>query len=516
MTSSRLRSIFAATALLSAATCRPMLEPADYLQRNPSAQRIDVRCHPGEVAEHITIWARDSVTKKIVTNEDDMELRLFMPNATALFVLDRHAPDPEGDAAREMYWSCPAPERYFPASAELLRAHPCPAEVSQNEERPDPRLLAQPANATPKCDPPRPKPTTIRVCVRPPGAPDTMNQWAAVPKKEKNKVEPPRWKLPRADYDAESAKAVVHFVLDETAPGETAYYFSKQFPNLRCPGKEKLKPLAEVLGDGAYSRLGEFVEDGTGTGPGQTNTTTTTTTTTRRKGDGKTTETSSPDGKGPPLSVFEAIARNLAVGGALAQGDTSGNLKDPNGHRSGIPGGKNVGGFSFPPLQAGVALLQILTSAGLSPKSFIDDILKFAKRGQRTLIKEADEKMMRVADELIAKSGRYEMAQGLQEMQTIMPYELGEKFTKDLGGKFQAHKIFEKQALEKVLKRSDFEKLPSVILTDKEHQAISVALEAEWRKVGKGRMTIEKLRQIYKDVYKDHPHWLDAIESYLR
>ncbi|HMY17223.1 MAG TPA: hypothetical protein PKA58_12955, partial [Polyangium sp.] len=111
---------------------------------------------------------------------------------------------------------------------------------------------------------------------------------------------------------------------------------------------------------------------------------------------------------------------------------------------------------------------------------------------------------------------RYEMAQGLQEMQTIMPYELGEKFTKDLGGKFQAHKIFEKQALEKVLKRSDFEKLPSVILTDKEHQAISVALEAEWRKVGKGRMTIEKLRQIYKDVYKDHPHWLDAIESYLR
>lgn len=509
----RLRSVLAAAGLMSAATCQPLLEPADYLQRNPTAQRIDVRCYPDEVPEHITIWARDSVTGKIVTNEDDMELRLFMPNATALFVLDRHAPDPTSEAAREMYWSCPAIERFYPASAELLRSQPCPAEIAQNEAPPDPRLLAQPANTTPKCDPATPKPLTIRVCVRPPGAPDTMNQWAAVPIKDKNKVEKPRWKLPQGDYDAEAAKAVVHFVLDENAPGETAYYFSKQFPDLRCPGKEKLKPLEDVVSDTAYPRLGEFVETGTdGTNPRQTATTTTTT----KKGDRKTTDTSSPDGKGPPLSVFERISRNLAVGGALAQGDTSGNLKDPNGHRSGIPGGKNVGGFSFPPLQAGVALLQILSSAGMTPKSFIDDVVKFGKHGQRTLIKEADEKIVKVADELIAKHGRYEMAKGLQEMQTIIPYAMGEKFTKDLGGKFQAHKIFEKRALKELLGRDDFDKLPSVILTDKEHQAISAALDAEWRKVGKDKMTLEKLRRIYKDVYKDYPHWLEAIESYLR
>ena len=97
-----------------------------------------------------------------------------------------------------------------------------------------------------------------------------------------------------------------------------------------------------------------------------------------------------------------------------------------------------------------------------------------------------------------------------------MPYELGEKFTKDLGGKFQAHKIFEKQALEKVLKRSDFEKLPSVILTDAEHKEISAKLAAAWAKVKPEPMTLERLREIYKDVYKKHPEWLEAIDSYLR
>jgi len=246
---------------------------------------------------------------------------------------------------------------------------------------------------------------------------------------------------------------------------------------------------------------------------GTTGTTTTTTTTTTKKGDGKTTDTSSPDGKGPPLSAFERISRNLAVGGALAQGDTSGNLKDPNGDRSGIPGGKNVGGFSFPPLQAGVALLQILSSAGMSPKSFIDDVLKFSKRGQRTLIKEADEKMLTVADELIAKHGRYEMAKGLEEMQTIMPYAMGEKFTKELGGKFQAHKIFEKKAFER-FKMEGVEKAPCVILTDETHKEVTRLLEAAWKK--NPGMTKAELREVYKGVYRNHPEWLEAIESYLR
>jgi hypothetical protein len=212
----------------------------------------------------------------------------------------------------------------------------------------------------------------------------------------------------------------------------------------------------------------------------------------------------------------------------LAQGNTSAPLYHQQGDRSGIPGGKNVGGFSFPPLQFGVGALEILLSAGMSPKSFVDSILKFAKRGQRTLIKEADAKVMQVADELIQNAGQFEMAKGLQEMQTIMPFELGQKFTANLAGKFQAHKIFERQAIEKfevateglskdAIKKAVDEvakKYPAIILSDAEHTVINTKLAAAWK--ANPNMTKEQLREIYKIVYKDNPHWMDAIASYFR
>jgi hypothetical protein len=43
----------------------------------------------------------------------------------------------------------------------------------------------------------------------------------------------------------------------------------------------------------------------------------------------------------------------------------------------------------------------------------------------------------------------------------------------------------------------------------------SVALRREIRKANED-MTKEKLRAIYKIVYQDNSHWLEAIESYLR
>jgi hypothetical protein len=56
---------------------------------------------------------------------------------------------------------------------------------------------------------------------------------------------------------------------------------------------------------------------------------------------------------------------------------------------------------------------------------------------------------------------------------------------------------------------------PSIILTDVEHQKISAALEAQW-KIVKPK-TKADLRQIYETVYKqEYPHWLDAINFYLR
>jgi hypothetical protein len=53
---------------------------------------------------------------------------------------------------------------------------------------------------------------------------------------------------------------------------------------------------------------------------------------------------------------------------------------------------------------------------------------------------------------------------------------MGQKVTKGLGNKYQAHKIFERQALEKFKQSKEFDKLPSVILTKEEHQEISNAL----------------------------------------
>ena len=88
---------------------------------------------------------------------------------------------------------------------------------------------------------------------------------------------------------------------------------------------------------------------------------------------------------------------------------------------------------------------------------------------------------LKLADELINKFGQYEMAKGLEEMQTIVPYALGEKFTKGLGGKFQAHKIFERRAFEDVLKMDEkalkdaVDNAPTIILTDARHAEISKA-----------------------------------------
>ena len=107
-------------------------------------------------------------------------------------------------------------------------------------------------------------------------------------------------------------------------------------------------------------------------------------------------------------------------------------------------------------------------------------------------------------------------------MQTIMPYSMAEKFTKDLGNAFQAHKIFERRAL-KGLKDSEkgFEKLPAVILTKEEHQEITNALAQAWKAYGPKKprdpVTVEQLRAIYNAAYaKKYPHWLEIIEKQLR
>jgi len=185
--------------------------------------------------------------------------------------------------------------------------------------------------------------------------------------------------------------------------------------------------------------------------------------------------------EGPPLSFFERLSRNMSLAGALAQGDTSGKTKDPNGHRNGIPGGTNVGGWSFPPLQAGVSLFQIISAVGLKPKDLVDKIAAATKRGQRVIISEGDNSALKMVDELIPEAGgRAELAQRFQQVGSVMPFSMGQKVTAGLESKFQAHKIFEKQAFEhfetifgpnkKALDEA-IAKAPSVVLTDAENAA---------------------------------------------
>ena len=166
----------------------------------------------------------------------------------------------------------------------------------------------------------------------------------------------------------------------------------------------------------------------------------------------------------------------------------------------------------------GVATFQIISAVGLKPKDFINLVHLASKKGQRTVIEKADKAALDLADDLIKNHGQYPMAQGLQEMQTIMPYSMAEKFTKDLGNAFQAHKIFERQALKR-LKGSEagFEKLPAVILTEAEHKHITKLLNDEWKKLPKeGAVTPAQLRAIYKEAYRAYPHWLEIIEKQLR
>ena len=147
------------------------------------------------------------------------------------------------------------------------------------------------------------------------------------------------------------------------------------------------------------------------------------------------------------------------------------------------------------------------------------------------IVKELNADALKLADDLVKDYGQYVMAEALRKQQVIMPYGMASKFTANLAGKFQAHKIFERRAIEEVMKKQNpalskaaldkavdevAKTYPSIILTDAKHTEISNALNAAWKKVGKENMTKEKLREIYKKVYEETPHWMDAIESYLR
>jgi hypothetical protein len=117
--------------------------------------------------------------------------------------------------------------------------------------------------------------------------------------------------------------------------------------------------------------------------------------------------------------------------------------------------------------------------------------------------------------EALAKAGKplgaEAIAKGLQEAGTIGPYVRWSQFTDGLGGRFQAHHILEEQWFKKGLMKGDPNLVPSVILTDAEHQVFNNKL-AQWRPKIR---TLDDLWAAYMDVYQNRPAWLNAIKSYF-
>lgn len=490
---------------------------------NPRATTLRVHCHPWQVPADVKLFAAQSsadYTDHIVTDQTPGELLEYAPRANVFIEVDASAPRENARTmASEYGLVCQEDLAVRSTPLETLREEkPCSAQASTVGAQQQGNLMGAPGQAP--CfslKQAKKMQREVRVCARPPGVDPTIGRWASNDGKGNLIIN---------TYEAfvnAAAIADIIFIFDETAPPETVYWFVDDPAKLRCKKQPPPRPYATAKASGELDMMasagamaaGLNPSTGSGAGSGNAGTGSAGAGT---AGSGKPSSTSSPNGQGPALSVFETIVNNMAVGGALAQGNTSGSLNAPNGHRNGIPGGKNVGGFSFPLLQAGVATFQIINAVGLKPKDFIDLVHKASKKGQRTVIEKADKAALDLADDLIKNHGQYPMAQGLQEMQTIMPYSMAEKFTKDLGNAFQAHKIFEKQALEKLKGRQDFEKLPAVILTKEEHQEITNLLNAAWKEYAPNAKTVtaEQLRQIYKKAYARYPHWLEVIEKQLR
>ncbi len=529
---------------------------SDLQALNPQAATLQVPCRPSQFPDSVNVWAVQSGTGHIVTDEQPDELQNVARLASVFIEFNGDAPYENAEIMASRYGlACPNITRDEPTESESIRnKEPCPDDVTQLNGRQN--WMAEPGK--PKCDTSgQPKaakkdPIHIKVCVRPSWLPApyknnegkwvTVDKWAIV--FDDKKVE---WTDKPKSYEELVKKADVIFTLDESAPPESAYYFTQDPKKLSCPSGLPKKSYEDVAAAGempllsdvtAHSEAKEKAAEAKKQGGGKTTNGSTTTTggaptanATPKKGDGETTETSSPTGKGPPLSTFERFARNMSLGAAVASMDTSGNAKHPEGDRHGMVNGTNVGGWSFPALQAGLSAIQIITAVGVPSKEFVLKIYTATKGGQRVIINEADKAALKMADELIKEAGQYELAKAFQEISAVLPFKLGQKFTAGLESKFQAHKIFEKQAFEKfpnIFGRKGanqgfeeaIEKAPSVILTDAEHKAITKELNDFWTKIRKAPPPPAQLKKElvakYQDVYKDHPHWMQAIQHLIK
>lgn len=573
--------------LLFSVNCR--LSASDLEYSHPDIPIYQICDKPLDVGDGLNFWGFNYTTKQLVTEEDPAELRTF-DAADAFFEYNPDAPlSSASKMPREYGLTCVKPSISYPqytflppsedlpASSDLFRRkEPCPAKVGQAVGR-DARFLAQPPSDKPACDPPaqakkplkKGPPARVPVCVRPSWVPAPyidakgclvqVLEWGMI-LEDKTRT----WTFEASDYKKGVVNADIIFVFSKDAKPESAYYFTKDLTKLSCPTKSP-KSFDEVVGAGDMPLLDEVTaareakeakeaqeaakkagsDKGTGpkNGSGQTPGAT--------KGDGQTTETSAPNGKGPPLNFAEVLAQNIMLAGRIAAGDVSGRLDDPNGTRHGMAGGKNVGGPDFVILQAATGVFAIIGIPFKSGKEFIKKVTnaleadkvasivdpkvlskelaeQLAKEPGETAMenvtkawKTGDKKVIKDAVESLDSFGKA-MAPSLRDAAVILPYSRAKIFTAGWEGKLQAHHILEVDAAGTLFKmeKGAIDDIPAVILSEAQHKEITKRLTAARNEIlgtnGNKPLDKQELWTVYQKVYKDYPAWLEAIEHYFQ
>lgn len=224
--------------------------------------------------------------------------------------------------------------------------------------------------------------------------------------------------------------------------------------------------------------------------------------------------------KGVAKTPFEKFAEEMAFAGAIANQQFNEETKGANGNRYGIPGGKNATGPNSPVAQAGagtaLVVMAVLSAGGFEKK--LKDALKGAKP---LIIKDTGKAGEKAAEaflkDYVNKQGAKDageqlahVADALNKNGAIGEYGVMKKFTEGMESRVQAHHILEEQFAKK-FKLGHPDQVPSVILTEAQHKAITAKL-----KIATGSAkTLPELWAGYQTAYVDRPLWLKAIKSYF-
>lgn len=233
-------------------------------------------------------------------------------------------------------------------------------------------------------------------------------------------------------------------------------------------------------------------------------------------GKGASTDSAKP-GTGVQKTAYEKACEQIALAGGLTNLQLGEDIHRKDGSRYGIPGGRNPNGIKSPTAQA-VAGAVLVTAAVITAGGFDKKLYDALRKGAPMFIQGSGKAAEQAADKLIegaivahGKHGAEDLAAALAKNNAIGEYSVMARFTKGLGSRWQAHHLLEK-SLANEFKLGATDRIPSVILSEAEHKALTAKLAGRTKFAD----TPAELWEAYKLVYKDHPTWLAAIEPYFK